>query len=767
MSDGDEDIAIFAWVKRILRGKPSDERELQRTASLHCNELRSIRHSLQKATNDADAAISKAVQELRDSTVAAALEAFELERLSPTISDGKLSILRRFGYRTLSRLQNVSARELQQLPGIGPVTSQSVLRACRAAIDEIQSQPLSMPLPDDIGKQHQQLLAAVGRRVRLLRVPSQLLARLQAVADTLDRQLKTAKQTSSFLQRLWRTEAREFNEQAAHLSLRQTLAGQAESALAEGRAALNLLIAPRQLDELIADYGERFADYTSVLEQYVGPATTYGRVPEAHAKVPDGAVETGAVPHWPPLSSRADQVSRGIFGGVPQEIADRVEGIALSVQSLKVRPRAYQLFGAKYVISQKRCVLGDEMGLGKTIEAMAAMTHLQETEGCSRFLVVAPAGTVGNWCRELSEHSSLPSRLLHGFSRDHDFGFWLRHGGVAVTSYETMLRLDSLFRYPLDMLVVDEAHYVKNPLARRSQAIEQLAQMAKRVTLMTGTPMENAPHEFVNLIRLCDERVAAGLKVNRELVVSPGRFERQVAAVYLRRNQDDVLHELPECIMVDEWVTLGNAEQTNYQDEVRKRNFAGMRRAANGIDESAGKLERLAELLDNYRQTGAKVVLFSFFLDSLDRMQRLADTQHRIDGSVPPAHRLSVIDEFSREPGFGVLVCQIVSGGVGINLHCASAVILMEPQLKPTTEWQAIKRVHRMGQTRRVVAHRVLAHDTVDQRLVELVARKAESFDRYARESVVKDASRAAVDSSIPALEQTLIHAELRRLGAA
>jgi hypothetical protein len=96
-------------------------------------------------------------------------------------------------------------------------------------------------------------------------------------------------------------------------------------------------------------------------------------------------------------------------------------------------------------------------------------------------------------------------------------------------------------------------------------------------------------------------------------------------------------------------------------------------------------------------------------------------------------------------------------------LQSASVVILIEPQFKPTTEWQAIKRVHRMGQTQRVMVHRLLASDTVDERMYDLIGKKALIFDDYARESAVKDASSSAADGADAKMKQRILDMELDR----
>jgi SNF2 family DNA or RNA helicase len=127
---------------------------------------------------------------------------------------------------------------------------------------------------------------------------------------------------------------------------------------------------------------------------------------------------------------------------------------------------------------------------------------------------------------------------------------------------------------------------------------------------------------------------------------------------------------------------------------------------------------------------------------------------------------MPIIDAFAREPGFALLACQVTAGGVGINLQSASVVVLFEPQYKPTTEWQAIKRVHRMGQSRKVVVHRFYARSTVDESLRQLVGKKTILFDQYARESAIKNASAAATDTSVASIERQLLEKERARLGS-
>jgi SNF2 family DNA or RNA helicase len=175
------------------------------------------------------------------------------------------------------------------------------------------------------------------------------------------------------------------------------------------------------------------------------------------------------------------------------------------------------------------------------------------------------------------------------------------------------------------------------------------------------------------------------------------------------------------------------------------------------------KLGRLDEILDEYEESGAKVLVFSYFLDVLRRVGERFANHGSITGSMSPDDRFALVQDFQAAEGHRLLLLQIQAGGQGLNLQAASGVVIMEPQLKPTTEAQAVARAHRMGQTRRVVVHRLLARDSVDERLVEILKGKRELFEQFARQSLIKEASKAATES---ALAKAIVEAEQARLSS-
>ena len=164
-----------------------------------------------------------------------------------------------------------------------------------------------------------------------------------------------------------------------------------------------------------------------------------------------------------------------------------------------------------------------------------------------------------------------------------------------------------------------------------------------------------------------------------------------------------------------------------------------------------------------------RVIVFSHFRDALNQVARALPGRvfGPLTGSVPAAARQDMVDRFSAAGHGAVLVAQIVAGGVGLNIQVASVVVICEPQLKPTTEWQAIARARRMGQLNTVQVHRLLSEDGVDQRITEILARKRGVFDAYARISETAESAPEALDISEAALAREVVAAERERLFSA
>ena len=436
----------------------------------------------------------------------------------------------------------------------------------------------------------------------------------------------------------------------------------------------------------------------------------------------------------------------GFTGGLPAEVASRVEETQLVPGAFTSILRRYQEFGARYVITQKRVILGDEMGLGKTVQALAAICHAHAL-GARNFLVVAPNSVMINWERETLTHTTLEAIVLHGPLREERVQQWMDSGRVGITTFGPFSKIVRLIAH-VDVLVVDEAPQVKNPDTQRTAAVQGIASISDHVILMTGTALENRLGELKSLAALAQPELRESLDaLSMYRSPDPKVIATMLAPVYLRRTQHDVLAELPERIHIDEWVDLTAEDRNAYLEappNLMKKRLAAT--TGSRLTLSA-KFERIVELVGEHRDAGHKVVVFSFFRHVISDIAHLLDTQLIITGDSSPTERQSVIDSFGDAQPGSVLVSQVEAGGIGVNLQAAQVVILVEPQFKPSTEWQAIARVHRMGQSRPVVVHRLLARDTVDEHLVALINSKEEEFFTYAHDSAVKHESHMATDT--------------------
>lgn len=430
----------------------------------------------------------------------------------------------------------------------------------------------------------------------------------------------------------------------------------------------------------------------------------------------------------------------GVYG-LPEELSESVADVELDLTGLRCTLRRYQEWGVKYAVAQKRILLGDEMGLGKTVQAIAVMVHLRN-KGATHFAVVCPASVLTNWCREIAKHSDLGVVKVHGNGKELALRQWLSQGGVAVTTYETTAVFELSDDFRLSMLTVDEAHYIKNPSAQRTGNVKKLCAHAERLLFMTGTALENRVEEMATLIAILNPEVSKTIRPMLSLSSAP-RFRDAVAPVYYRRKREDVLTELPELVESCEWCDLLPEEKKIYQEAIAEQNFMAARRVSWNVDdlENSSKARRLLEIVEDAREQERKVLIFSFFLDTVGKIASLIgeSCMEPITGSVSPARRQEIIDEFDNAPAGACLVAQIQSGGTGLNIQSASVVILCEPQLKPSIENQAISRAYRMGQARSVLVYRLLCDDTVDERIMQLLETKQNEFDAFADESKAAD----------------------------
>jgi superfamily II DNA or RNA helicase len=744
--------------------------------------------------------VALALAPLREELAAHELRAIPVARLKE-VTEGRLRLgaLAEAGYRTVDDVLKAGRHGLRLVPGVGALTADQALGAAGRIARAVEETVVVRIDVDDRDPRTTALLVALHRLVTAGPEARRAVGAAEALGAELAPLLEQARPAGRPL-RLWlRGRAARERARTAVAALRE----RCERAEHDGlpgllrQTSVDLLRAPADEIEARVDFEVRSAEYYSLLAELSG-------------RGPDPAAAEGFL---------------------PGEVAERIRRQPLDEGLLRVSLRGYQAFGARFALAQRRVVLGDEMGLGKTVQAIAAMAHLA-ARGETRFLVVCPAGVLVNWTREVRARSALRAVPLHGPDRGEAFAQWRAGGGVGITTYDALRGFpadgpgfpadglgDGLGAYGhgtgdgrgayghgtgggeqagpgpsrggaaagggVALLVVDEAHYVKNPETRRARAVAAWTAVCDRVLFMTGTPMENRVAEFRSLVRYVQPELVPDVDA-ADGVAGSQAFRAAVAPAYLRRNQQDVLTELPSLVRTDEWQELSAADQDAYREAVLDGNFMAMRRAAFARPEKSAKLQRLRELVAEAADNGLKVVVFSYFRDVLATVgQALAEAAAEeadasgpaggpgrersavhgpLTGSVPPARRQAMVDAFTAAPGHAVLLAQIEAGGVGLNLQAASVVIICEPQVKPTVEHQAVARAHRMGQVRPVQVHRLLATGGVDQRLLEILENKSRLFDAYARRSDVAEATPDAVDVSDGALARRIVEDEQLRL---
>ena len=640
----------------------------------------------------------------------------------------RLSALRNAGIDNMLQLCAMSRRRIENIHGIGEDTARQIVELAAGVKRDVRAGVRPMLTPEDRSETATAILLAL-HRMLTVRNAAATAERLYGEYHTgIAAALESSVPAESGLRWFFASAEKKHAAAAAVGYLRERMTGAFARSVDEAFQGYSAY-QPPDAEECWKDFERRAAAYYACLE----------------------SIDRGT----------AERIDRSA-GALPEKLVDEIERELIHTEGLKATLRGYQEFGVKYILHQGRVLLGDEMGLGKTVQAIAAMVSLA-SEGATHFMVVCPASVQVNWCREIRQFSSLGVISIRGG----DFVAaerWQREGGVAVTTYESISRFALPEDFRFEMLIADEAHYVKNPLAKRTIYLRLLCRSAKRVLFMTGTPLENNVDEMCFIVSCLNAEVAEQLEEIKHISAAP-QFREALSPVYLRRTREDVLTELPELIEKEQWCELGKEEGKRYLLSVMSGNFMAMRQVSWDVKDLAdsSKAKRLLELCDMARDEGRKLIIFSFFRDTLDRVCVLLGDRatEPITGSVNSLRRQQIIDEFTDAPDGTALVCQIQAGGTGLNIQAASVIIFCEPQIKPSLETQAISRAYRMGQVRSVLVHRLLCDNTVDERILELLRDKQDVFDSFADVSAVGSEYMRREHSAV----KDIIAAEKERLG--
>jgi superfamily II DNA or RNA helicase len=465
-----------------------------------------------------------------------------------------------------------------------------------------------------------------------------------------------------------------------------------------------------------------------------------------------------------------DLAQRLKIAGAPRAVAAPV--------GLGVNLRPYQLHGVAWLQYLREHhlagILADDMGLGKTAQALA---HLLIEKQAGRLdcpaLIVLPTSLVFNWQAEAARMApSLRVLTLQGADRADDFSRMAEHD-VVLTTYPLLWRdIGALAAQPFHLLILDEAQTVKNAASRSANAVRRL--QARHRLCITGTPLENhlgelwAQFDFLMPGFLGDGRSFARLwrkpiEVNGETLRAQLLAQR-VRPFILRRRKDEVAAELPPRTEVIKRVQLQGRQRDLYEsvrvasdEQVRRvlqrKGFAGaqitildallkLRQVCcdpwllKGVtpppDMERAKLELLRDMLPSLVAEGRRILVFSQFTEMLGLVEsELAALQLpwlALTGNTPTAERGAVVRRFQQKE-VPILLVSLKAGGVGLNLTAADTVIHMDPWWNPAVEEQATARAHRIGQAQTVFVYKLVVEGSIEERILELQARKAALAD--------------------------------------
>lgn len=415
-------------------------------------------------------------------------------------------------------------------------------------------------------------------------------------------------------------------------------------------------------------------------------------------------------------------------------------------------PFPYQLDGIAFMFPRYSCILADEMGLGKTMQAISTIRLLLCSGEVRSVLLICPKPLVSNWLREFKTWApEIPIAAIEGNQATRSFQWRSPDVPVKVANYELLMRdredvVDSGLHF--DLCVLDEAQRIKNRNSSTSEVVKAIPRT--RSWALTGTPVENSPDDLVGIF---DFLSPGYLSMGTPLPA----MAKAVKDHILRRTKDMVLEDMPPKLYRDAELDLTPQQWERYEaaesegvihlEELNEsltvqhvfELVLRLKQICNfdPVTGSSIKLDRLVADMEEVAASGQKAIVFSQWTKSIDKMRGALERFGPLEyhGKIPHKQREQVIDNFKNDPDKHVILMSYGAGSVGLNLQFCRYVFLFDRWWNPAIEDQAINRAHRIGAAGSVTVTRMIATNTIEQRIADVLNAKREMFDALFAES--------------------------------
>ena len=429
-----------------------------------------------------------------------------------------------------------------------------------------------------------------------------------------------------------------------------------------------------------------------------------------------------------------------------------VKDVIISYEKYSHRPPLeHQKESIQKLVENKKFILADDMGLGKTTSTIIAALE----SGAKKVLIICPATLKINWKREIENYSDKTVFIAEGknFSTEHDFV--IINYDIIKNFHDSKKKDDSqILRANFDLVVVDEAHYIKNATALRTKLINDIVKKVDRIWLLTGTPMTSRPIDYYNLLSLVDSPVAKnwmayairycqGYQFNvggRKVwnVMGASNLEElrdRTLGLTLRRLKEDVL-DLPDKIITPVYLRLKSKEYEEVMGEYYnwyEKNpeesksltvqFTKLTKVRQIIADE--KITQTIELAENIIEQDKKVIIFCNFTNSLNKIvEHFGKSVVKVDGSMSKHERQHSVDSFQENDKVKVFVGNIKAAGVGLTLTAAEAVIMNDLSFLPSDHSQAEDRAYRYGQKNNVLVYYPIFENTIEGIIYDILNNK-------------------------------------------